>query len=89
MKGRRMRIGGGSDVMLCECRVLLFQGVRIGEARHVSSWGNPDGTDPDRTVCHVSSGGGVPTVMIRIKMTCDLGLRRANRRELRDQLSLL
>ena len=37
------------------------EGVWIGEARHVSSWGNPDGANPDKNVCHVSSGGGVPT----------------------------
>ena len=41
----------------------LPEGVRIGEARHVSSWGNPDGANPDRNACHVSSGGGVPTGM--------------------------
>ena len=35
--------------------------VRIGETRHMSSWGNPDGANPDRNVYHVSSGGGVPT----------------------------
>ena len=47
-------------------------GVRIGEACHVYSWGNPDGINPDRnvchvspgSVCHVSSGGGVPTSTI-------------------------
>ena len=48
----------------------LPEEVRIGEARHVSSWGNPDGDNPGRNVCHVSSvnvchtssGGGVPTM---------------------------
>ena len=30
--------------------------VRIGEARHVYSWGNPDEVDLDENVCHVSSG---------------------------------
>ena len=29
----------------------LIEGVRIAEARHVYSWGNPD-----ENVCHVSSG---------------------------------
>ena len=24
--------------------------------------GNPDGANPDRNACHVSSGGGVPTI---------------------------
>ena len=38
----------------------LLEGVRIGEARHVSSWGDPDGADPDKNACHVSSRGGVP-----------------------------
>ena len=48
----------------------LLEGVRIGEARHVYSWGNPDGGNPDENVCHVSSGnvchvssgGEVPTL---------------------------
>ena len=48
----------------------LLEEVRIGKARHVSSWGNPDGGNPDKNVCHVSSGnvhhassgGGVPTM---------------------------
>ena len=70
--GQHIRIGYGGhpDVIwrssrcdVCECRVLLLEGVRIGEARHVSSWGNPDETDPDRNLCHVSSRGGVPTLM--------------------------
>ena len=47
----------------------LPEEVRIREVRHVSSWGNPDGDNPDRNVCHVSlvnvchapSGGVVPT----------------------------
>ena len=49
--------------------MLLPEGVRIGEAHHVYSWGNPDGGDLDENACHVSSGnvchvlsgGGVPT----------------------------
>ena len=52
--------------------VPLPEEVRIGEARHVSSWGNPDGDNPNRNVCHVSSenvrhassGGGVPTIIM-------------------------
>ena len=48
----------------------LPEEVRIGEACHVSSWGNPDRDNLDRNVCHVSSinvchvssGGGVPTI---------------------------
>ena len=59
----------GCDI--CECRVLLPEEVRIGEARHAYSWGNPDGGNPDENtchvslgnVCHVASGGGVPTAM--------------------------
>ncbi|RVW23653.1 hypothetical protein CK203_093950 [Vitis vinifera] len=51
-------------------RVPLPEEVQIGEACHVSSWGNPDGGNPDRNVshvssgnvCHASSGGGVPTM---------------------------
>ena len=42
--------------------MLLPKEIRIGEARHVSSWGNPDGADPDRNACHMSSGGRVPTM---------------------------
>ena len=30
----------------------------------MSFWGNPDGADPDRNACHVSSGGGVPTAVL-------------------------
>ena len=54
-----------SSCYVCECCVPLLKGVRIGEARHVYSWGNPD-----ENVCHVSSGdvchvwGGVPTSII-------------------------
>ena len=48
----------------------LLEGVRIGEARHVYYWGNPDGSNPDENVCqvssgnvcHVSSGGGIHTM---------------------------
>ena len=46
----------------------LLEGVRIGEARHMYSWGNPDEADPDENVCHVSLGdvchvwGGVLTM---------------------------
>ena len=34
----------------------LLEGVRIGEAHHVYSWGNPDEADPDENVCHVWEG---------------------------------
>nr|CAN66240.1 hypothetical protein VITISV_041840 [Vitis vinifera] len=57
-----------SGCYVCEFRVPLLEGVRIGEARHMYSWGNPDGCNPDENachvssgnVCHMSSGGGVP-----------------------------
>ena len=79
IRTKHIRIGyvGRPDVMwrssgcyVCECRVPLLEGVWIGEARHVYSWGNPDGGNPDENachvlsgnVCHVSSGGGVPTM---------------------------
>ncbi|RVW33122.1 hypothetical protein CK203_111164 [Vitis vinifera] len=39
-----------------DCRVLLPEEVRIGEARRVYSWGNPDRGNPDENTCHVSSG---------------------------------
>ena len=52
------RICRSSGCDVCECRVPLLEGVRIGEAHHVSSWGNPDGANPDRNVCHVSSREG-------------------------------
>ena len=45
-----------SGCYVCECRVLLLEEVRIGEARHVYYWGNPDEINPDENVCHVSSG---------------------------------
>ena len=50
-----------SGCYVCECRVPLLEGARIGEARHVYSWGNPDEAYPDRNAYHVSSGGGIPT----------------------------
>ena len=56
-----------SRCYVCECRVPLLEGVRIGETRHVYSWGNPDEVNLDENVCHASSGdvchmwGGVPT----------------------------
>ena len=48
----------------------LLEAVRIGGARRVYSWENPDGVNPDDNVCHTSigdvchvvSGGGVPTM---------------------------
>ena len=54
--GRPDVIYGRPDVMFCECRVPLPKEVRIGEARHVSFWGNPNGDNPNRNVCYVSSG---------------------------------
>ena len=51
-----------SGCYVCECRVPLLEEVRIGEARHVYSWENPDGGNPNENACHVSSGGGVPTI---------------------------
>ena len=50
--------------------MLLLEEVRIGEACHVYSWGNQDRGNPDEktchvsleNVCHVASGGGVPTM---------------------------
>ena len=54
--GRPDVIWRSSGYDVCECRVPLPEGVRIGEARHVSYWGNSDGANPDRNACHVSSG---------------------------------
>ena len=65
--GRPDALWQSSGCYVCECRVPLLEGVRIGEARHVYSWGNPDEADPDENACHVSLGdvchvwGGVPT----------------------------
>ena len=42
---KHIRIVSGCYV--CECRVSLLEGVRIGEAHHVYSWGNPNGGNPD------------------------------------------
>ena len=45
----------------------LPEEVRIGEARHMSSWGNSDRNVchvSSVNVCHASSGGGVPTIVI-------------------------
>ena len=38
-------------------RVPLLEGVRIGEARHVYSWGNPNESNPDENACHVGKSG--------------------------------
>ena len=56
--GRSDALWQSSVCYVCECRVPLLEGVRIGEARHLYSWGNPDEADPDENVCHV--WGGVP-----------------------------
>ena len=45
-----------SGYYVCECHVPLLEGVLIGEARHVYSWGNPDEGNPDENACHVSPG---------------------------------
>ena len=71
----RMRYVGCPDVYVYECRVPLLEGVQKGEARHVYSWGNPDRDSPDENtchvslgnVCHVASGGGVPTKRFFLK----------------------
>ena len=68
----RMHLWKSSRCYAYECRVPLLEVVRIGEARHVYSWGNPDMVKPDENVCHASSGdvchvlsgGGVHTVVI-------------------------
>ena len=44
-----------------ECRVLLPEGVQIGERATCPSLGSPDGVAPDSEACHVSSGDGVST----------------------------
>ena len=49
-----MRYDDRPDVMFASVMCLSLRKVRIGEACHVSSWGNPD-----RNACHVSLGGGV------------------------------
>ena len=69
----RMHLWKSSGCYAYECCVSLLEVVRIGEARHVHSWGNPNGVNPDENVCHVSSGdvchvlsgGGVPTPTIK------------------------
>ena len=40
----------------------LLEGVRIGEARHVYSWGNPDEVNSDDNVCHASFRRCMPRV---------------------------
>ena len=62
--GRPDAMWRSSGCYVCECHVPLLEGVRIGETRHMYSWGNPDGGNPDENPCHVSSGGGVLTSMI-------------------------
>ena len=70
----RMHLWKSSGCYAYECRVPLLKVVRIGEVRHVYYWGNPDGSNPDKNtchmssgnVCHVASGGGIPTVSMTI-----------------------
>ena len=54
----------GCDVR--ECRVLLLEEVRIGERATCPSLGSPDGVAPDSEAHHVSSGGGVLTMLFKI-----------------------
>ena len=67
--GRPDVLWQSSGCYVCECRVPLLEGVRIGETCHVYSWGNPSEVNPDENVCHASSGdvchvwGGVPIVI--------------------------
>ncbi|KAL6334838.1 hypothetical protein AAG906_022827 [Vitis piasezkii] len=73
---RLSEIVGGDDMLSfgCdarECRVLLPEGVRIGERATCPSLGSPDGVAPDSEARHVSSGGGNG----RVKNDCFLKLR--------------
>ena len=52
-------LSSGCDVH--EYRVLLPEGVRIGERTTCSSLGSPNGVAPDSKARHVSSGEGVST----------------------------
>ena len=52
----RMHLWESSGCYAYECRVPLLEIIRIGEARHVYSWGNSDEVDPNENVCHASSG---------------------------------
>ena len=57
-----IRLYYGADVfmevvrmsMFCKRRLLFLEAVRIGEAHHVYSWGNPDDGNPDDNVPHVT-----------------------------------
>ena len=56
--GRPDALWQSSGCYVCECRVPFLEGVRIGEARHVYSWGNPDGgiRMRMRATCHQEEG---------------------------------
>ena len=81
--GRPDEMWRSSGCYVCECCVSLLEGVWIGKARHVYSWGNPDGINPDRnvchvspgSVCHVSSGGGVPTPLKRYSSPYEMNMK--------------
>ena len=63
--GRPNALWQSSGCYICERCVPLLERVRIGEARHVYSWGNPDENTchvSSRNVCDVASGEGVPTM---------------------------
>ena len=51
--GRPDAMRRSPECYVCECCVSLLEGVRIGEAHHVYSWGNPDEINSDENVCHV------------------------------------
>ena len=70
----QMRCGGRPDVMFVSIVCLFFEGVRIGEARHVYFWGNPNEINSDRNVCHISPRGGVPTQITTIFFPMKTGL---------------
>ena len=57
----RIRICYCPDVMFASAVCFSLRGPDRG-ARHVSSWGSPDGVAPDSDARHVLLGGGVPTL---------------------------
>ena len=63
----RMHLWKSSGCHAYECCVFLLEVVRIGEARHVYSWGNPDGVNPDekRVTCTL---GKIRMGLIRMRM---------------------
>ena len=77
-------LSSGCDIR--ECRVLLSEGLRIGERATCPSLGSLDGVAPDSEARHVSSRGGVPT---DTRIFQNLNLKAVGRNKFRERIWVL